>query len=524
MKTLTLASIPRLPLAIALSMTFPFVAPVAATTVAPRGSPQTHIVQNCNDGGTGSLREAYASAVDGDTVDLTGLTCSTITLTSGPIISAPNAGYVTLQGRYDSRVTLDANHTGRAIVHHGSRVAVNSLNVRAGVAHDGDGGGCIFSSADVSLLKVTLSDCRVSTTGSTPALGGGVRALSRVLLRRSVITGNSVHAAAADSAGGGIHAAMLLTAFQNTISNNSASGDGSHFSRGGGAFVRDYLRSDSDTFSGNHAETGGGVWVGTVTGFVKPNFTNTTISGNQADGPAGGVYASSGVIFDNCTITNNLAGFDFGAGVYNAAGTIDMHSTIAANNTSQQGLRASDVAGPLSSTFTGAHNIVIASTVTVPADTINADPRLSPLADHGGGVATHALLPGSPAIDAGENRPSLPYDQRAFVCSTPHNCHPAERTIGPATDIGAFEFGAPDHLFENGFEPETATTRTWLAALSGGDRSLGRTLHLRPANRAADFKSERSGMKIHLSRFQMRVHSRGTRDLDGEPIATREMS
>jgi hypothetical protein len=81
------------------------------------------VVQNCNDSGSGSLREAYASSLDGDNVDLTQLACSTITLTSGPITSAPDAGFVILQGPPDHTLTLNGNHADRVIVHHGSRIA-----------------------------------------------------------------------------------------------------------------------------------------------------------------------------------------------------------------------------------------------------------------------------------------------------------------------------------------------------------------------------------------------------------------
>jgi hypothetical protein len=58
------------------------------------------------------------------------------------------------------------------------------------------------------------------------------------------------------------------------------------------------------------------------------------------------------------------------------------------------------------------------------------DPLLGPLADNGGPTLTHALLPGSPAIDAGN--PAIPNpppaDQRGFA-----------RIYGPAIDIGSFE-------------------------------------------------------------------------------------
>jgi len=44
-------------------------------------------------------------------------------------------------------------------------------------------------------------------------------------------------------------------------------------------------------------------------------------------------------------------------------------------------------------------------------------------------------------------------DERGFVCSPEGQCVRAERSIGAATDIGAFEFGAPDRIFHDGFDP-----------------------------------------------------------------------
>ena len=57
-----------------------------------------------------------------------------------------------------------------------------------------------------------------------------------------------------------------------------------------------------------------------------------------------------------------------------------------------------------------------------------ADPLLGPLQDNGGPTWTHALLAGSPAIDAGPTNTSPSVDQRGML-----------RPQGPAEDIGAFE-------------------------------------------------------------------------------------
>jgi len=61
---------------------------ILALSHAGKASAATVPVTNCNDGGSGSLRSAVASAASGDTVDLRALRCSAITLVNGPIAIA----------------------------------------------------------------------------------------------------------------------------------------------------------------------------------------------------------------------------------------------------------------------------------------------------------------------------------------------------------------------------------------------------------------------------------------------------
>ena len=74
--------------------------------------------------------------------------------------------------------------------------------------------------------------------------------------------------------------------------------------------------------------------------------------------------------------------------------------------------------------------------LTGPGDQINTDPMLGPLQDNGGLTFTHALLPGSPAIDAGDPNFTPPpfYDQRGL---------PFDRVRNGRIDIGSFEVQAP---------------------------------------------------------------------------------
>jgi hypothetical protein len=74
--------------------------------------------------------------------------------------------------------------------------------------------------------------------------------------------------------------------------------------------------------------------------------------------------------------------------------------------------------------------------LTGPGDQINTDPVLGPLQDNGGPTFTHALLPGSPAIDAGDPNFTPPplYDQRGPGF---------DRVVNGRIDTGSFEVQGP---------------------------------------------------------------------------------
>src|SRR5512133_3382654 len=97
-RTLVLASLPLIALA-------GFAWPIGDASAA------TRLVSNCNDAGPGSLRAAAAAANSGDVIDLRGLSCSRIVLTSGAV-PLPDQ-FITIIGAGESRITIDGNHAGR---------------------------------------------------------------------------------------------------------------------------------------------------------------------------------------------------------------------------------------------------------------------------------------------------------------------------------------------------------------------------------------------------------------------------
>src|SRR5688572_27024831 len=105
----------------------------------------TITVSNCNDSGSGSLRNAIANALSGDTIDMTGLTCNRIVLTSGEIVVPQRSLY--LVGRSRSALTIDGNDASRVFRHaHIGRFRLTQVTVADGRAPTSQPeGGCIHS-------------------------------------------------------------------------------------------------------------------------------------------------------------------------------------------------------------------------------------------------------------------------------------------------------------------------------------------------------------------------------------------
>jgi len=113
---------------------------------------------------------------------------------------------------------------------------------------------------------------------------------------------------------------------------------------------------------------------------------------------AGGVYIKGALRLVNCTITDNHTS-DEGGGVY-VRGLLDFMNTIIAHNSGEGGNCV--IGGPGGYQGKGeigmnTNNLVVGGTCD-PA--LTDDPQLGALTDNGGDTLTHALLPGSPAIDA----------------------------------------------------------------------------------------------------------------------------
>jgi filamentous hemagglutinin family protein len=362
-----------------------------------------------------------------------------------------NNGEVTL---INSELTDNrANRDGGGIFANRGTLTLDNSSVSGNQAGR-DGGGIRSNNAVLTVDGSTISN-------NQARFGGGLYTNRGTLtLDNSQISNNQ-----ANRDGGGIRSnRSLLTVNQSQISGNQANRDGgalrsngntvtlnrveisgnSAGRNGGGVYANQTtLTFDSSTVASNEAQLGGGIYNnrGTVTAI------NSTLSGNDADRSGGGAYSNRGrVTLNNSTISNNQS--DRGGGIYSNRATLTLNNTLVAGNSAlSQGNEVARFRGTVTSNhtlfgFSGDAGLSGMTANLANGDLVPTVPLsqiLSPLASNGGPTQTHALVVGSPALDAGDNTATTA-DQRGIAA------------IGPR-DIGAFEGTiAPDEAsFENTF-------------------------------------------------------------------------
>jgi hypothetical protein len=361
---------------------------VGAAAISARAT--TITVTNTNDSGAGSLRQALASANDGDTIDATGVS-GVITLTTGELLVEKS---VAINGGGAGFLAIDGNGSSR-VFHIGSdeTVTISGLTIRNG--HDDNIGGGIDNEAGAT-LTITNSVLSGNTAGSVgnPAVQGG-----------------------------GIFNTGTLTIVSSTVGANTAGG----ISGSGGGIENDgTLTILNSTFSGNTAIKGAGIHNGGPATAVT--ITNSTLSGNTASAYGGACFNGGTMLVTNSTLSDNSAFIGGGILVF---GPLQIGNTIL--NKGDSGATI-DSFGQVIVTSLG-YNLSSddgSGHLTGSGDQINTDPFLGPLQNNGGPTFTHALLPGSPAIDMGDPSFAPPplFDQRGSGF---------DRVVNGRIDVGAFE-------------------------------------------------------------------------------------
>ncbi len=384
------------------------------------------------------------------TIDLTG---GTLTLANNggtsvaKSILGPGPGMLTISG---------GNASGVFSVAAGVTASISGLTVTGGLA--ANNGGAIDNSGVLNLSNL-------SVTGNTAAFGGGV---ANELTGTLTVANSSFSQNAAKTFGGAILNSHTLVLSGDTFTTNIASNGaaianlpGSSLSitestltsnaalaYGGGIYNQGTASITNSSLVSNTGTTGGAI---AQLSSSPVTLTNTTIAFNSANLGAG-ISSSGPITLVNVTVAYNslstLAGS--GAGLYlSTGGQAGLYNTIVAQNTMGAGApnHASDitVVGGGSLVPNSQYNLIGTggsgglSSGGITSNLVGvADPGLATALQPSGGITESlALLPGSPAIDAGASTivgVSVPIvDQRGALRG------PRGLNAGPAADIGAYE-------------------------------------------------------------------------------------
>jgi len=360
----------------------------------------------------------------------------------------------------------------------GSTVSNNTATSISSEDSSPSAGGGIYAVGNTTVIGSTIDD-NTLTGGATDspsiptAAGGGIYSGGTLSMQQSSISGNQVtdipsgyYQDGGKSIGGGIAAQADSTITASTISNNSVTGGGGYSSQ---------ERSNYAAHPGG-VGFGGGVYAPAS---VNLTITNSTIYGNAAvggaggdfdagpgDGAAGGTGAGGGIYSSDLTLADSTvtgntamggaggkitfyepnyspgnAGAAYAGGAF--AGNATLTNSILSANTADGAF--SDISTFIVTDGSGNNLIGVGRGFTPNSDGafINGvngnkvginNPLLSVIGNNGGPTHTMVPLPGSPAIDAGNNGlipPGITTDQRGLP-----------RIVGKAIDIGATEFQA----------------------------------------------------------------------------------
>jgi hypothetical protein len=411
-----LCAMPCRPLVIGMGIVWGF-----ATNIALAN---TIYVTNCEDHGSGSVRDAVGQITNPlTTIDLTHLSCSKISLTTGAIV-IPAQG-ATLVGRGAAEFTIDAGNQSRVIEASTGRVYLQGLTLTNGYAQDK--GGVIYSAGVVDLLDAVVSNGHVE--GTTFAAGGNISAMTEVDLIRSRVTGGNANSQSY-ARGGGIDSPYVKIS-SSSIDHNKATASASQAAAFGGGVFAKTLRVGYSSITSNQAAFAAGASVYAPEQQGAASIYSSTVANNSSSALVGGLYVSGTTQLFNSTVTGNQSqqyianGVSLAAGVFvdgalNAIGSLIAGNTILA--------AAHDVTGSSGTTVTGDHNLIRVSNLPLPSDTLTADPRLgAPF--YSGGTFIFPLNTDSPALDSGPAHFGG-YDQRRYGFA---------RTVGSVQDIGAYE-------------------------------------------------------------------------------------
>lgn len=372
------------------------------------------VVANTNDAGAGSLRQAVADACTGSNITFSPAafaTAQTITLTSGQIaITQPD---LTISGTGVALLTVDGNQASRIFASSATNFTVSGMTLTRGngIGAGGTVGGAVLNQSGTLTVRDTrfiLNSC--NNTGAAIGSASGT-----VIVERSEFLNNICSNVSGIYLQNGV-----LDIRDSTFTANVGNTDTIRVSANA---VNSSVLLTNTTITG---ESSGNQASALLLEFsVSATLINCTIVGNSTTLAGGAAIGQSGAGTRTLTLLNNII-------VGNTANGVPADFSITADPSSSSNLVG---AGPGLSN--GINNNQVGLT--------QADVLLSVLGSFGGPTLTMPLLPGSPAIDAGNGSGSPATDQRGVT-----------RNL---VDIGAFESrGFTGDIFSGDFQSTPVNT------------------------------------------------------------------
>lgn len=346
-------------------------------------------------------------------------------------------------------------------------VTISGVSVQNGRTSFSGGAGIFNGRFGLGLLELRSVFVRNNIVAGPGGSGGGIHNIGVVTLEGVIVHNNDGFVT-----GGGIFNQGMLTISASTVRDNVTNSTGGGIDSGGTATIID--STISHNFAGHGAGGGGGInnfgtmeisdstisdnsshdWGGGVANSGELALTNTTLSGNAAGTEGGGLrnHPLGTSTLTNVTISDNTAAT--GSGIFSLADPFAFGGSVALKNS----LLAHNIpfncsgGGPI---ISHGHNLDSGSTCgpASPGDLTNSDPLIGPLADNGGPTLTHALLSGSPAIDAADNDSCPATDQRGVARPID-----GDEDSTATCDIGAYEFEPPQQPTPTPTATPTATS------------------------------------------------------------------
>ncbi len=279
-------------------------------------------------------------------------------------------------------------------------------------------GGGIYNHSVLFASRVRLNNNQAVPASFAPAYGGGIVNEGQMTLAASEVNGNLAQTAAGGIQNTGVFSMVFSSVQHNSVNGPFGASGGVSNNVGGEMDIR-----QSAIYSNTALSSAGGLSNG---GALQ--VTNSTISGNGSNGSGGLVNTGNAEIL-NSAIAYNQAFLSDQGGLIVSGGAVTLTNSLIVNNTA--GGDKDCVVGGAALVSAG-YNMDSDNScgLTAVGDLPGTDPMLGPLQDNGGSTWTHALPPGSPAVDAANDAVCPATDQRNYLRVS-------------ACDMGPFELVFP---------------------------------------------------------------------------------